>query len=134
MAKRPAEKSPALTKIVVEYENLELKPVYVEGAQGMGTTQGALHVSFYSEYTKSKAELKGKTRSSELAANNAARVQVSFPDPFLSGDEIRIVRTVESALILTAPVLRSLIPWLQLKLQELESNTGSGISSTGKEQ
>lgn len=132
MANRPAGKSPARTKIVVEYENLELKPAYVEGAQGMRTSHGALHVSFYSEYTKSKAQLKGETRS--LAANNAETVQVTFPDPFLSGDEIRIVRRVESALILTVPVLRSLVPWLQSKLQELESNTGSGISSTGKEQ
>ena len=135
MAKRPAGKPPMTTKIVVKYENLDLPPAYVEGAQGMRTSQGALHVSFYSEYVKSKEEIRTSITLPDPSSGDPQTVQVTVPDPFQRDDgEIRIVRRVESNLVFTTPVLRSLIPWLQQKLLELETNSGSGITRVEQNQ
>ena len=123
MVKRPTKGKPFTPRrIVVQYENLDLSPAYVEGAQGMRTSKGALHVSFYSEYVKSKEEISIDIESS-VSSSDAVSTTVSAPDPFISDDgEIRLVRRVESNLIFTVPVLQSLIPWLQTKLQELDTD------------
>ncbi len=135
MAKHTGVKRPTV-RAVIEYENMGFRPAYVEGAQGMRTAQGALHVSFYSEYAKSKESLNGVIKNPlDSSSGDTQGVEVSFPDPFLSSDgEYRIVRRVESTLIFTEPFLRTLIPWLQIKLKELETDTGLGISRSEKKQ
>ena len=52
-----SSKKPVAT---ILYENLDIDPAYVEGAQGIHTPQDALHVKFYSEYLREKNELKPK--------------------------------------------------------------------------
>ena len=114
---RPAQPS----DVTVEYENFDLPSVYVEGAQGMVTSQRALHISFYSERMKSRTELRGKAERKGSAAQGVETYEVKVEDPFFSSEgEVRIVRRIEASMFVTASTLRNLIPWLQKKLEEMQ--------------
>lgn len=106
-------------QVIIKYENADLAPAYAEGAQGMLTPKGALHVSFYSEYLKHQPEL--ECNSQPMLDGT---VQAQTPDPYSPRHgKFHIVRRVESSLILPASFLRDLIPWLQSKLNELDSSS-----------
>ena len=107
--------------VVIEYENADLTPVYVEEAQGIRTQRGACQISFYSQYLKPLSEVQSKLNVGERAAGSTAvTMELGHADPFgLDTESITIVRRVEANLILTAPVLQSIIPWLQKMLDEL---------------
>ena len=117
MAKAPT-KSPTA---VIQYENMEaLAPVYAEGAQGMLTSNGSLHVSFYSEYIKPKSRLEPQSRNAVQQDQNSLTVQFEAPDPFgLDQGNVEIVRRIETSVVITKPFLVRLIPWLQGKLDEI---------------
>lgn len=117
MARRASER-PSV-KAVIEYQNTDaVKPAYVEGAQGMRTSKGALHVSFYSEYLQHSKELSGQV--TESREGNVTTVSIAAPDPFGSDQgKVHIVRRIEANLIFTIPALQSIVPWLQQKLDEL---------------
>ena len=112
---------PAL-RAVIEYENLDVSPAYVEGAQGVKTPQGALHVSFYSEFFKHKNVLKPRIARSGNDGGTTTYTVTDAPDAFgLDAGDITIVRRIESSMIMTVPTLRAIVPWLQMKLNELEN-------------
>ena len=104
---------------VVQYENADAPPAYVESVQGMLTPQGALHLSFFSEYLKHRAELPAKVHP--RIDSGGKGLEVLPGDPFgFDGKEICLVRRVEANLIMTDEAVRRLLPWLQTKLNEME--------------
>ncbi len=116
MAKPPQ----APTKAVIEYEGTDIPPVYVEGAQGMHTPQGALQMSLYSEYVKPRENLTATVADTSVPAGTRA-MRIRTEEPYgLDKGSIRIVRRIEANLILTPPFLRRLVPWLQQQLHDLE--------------
>ena len=118
------------TRAVIEYENVDVRPAYVEGAQGMRTPQGALHVSFYSEYVKARDKLNSQVTSNSKPGENSVTIAIASGDPFgIDDDEIRIVRRIEASLILTVPALQTIVPWLQQKLNELTQNDSSDAAN-----
>jgi len=126
MAERKARRD---RRGVVEYENLDLAPAYVEGAQGMPTPQGALHVSFYSEFLRTKDKLLSKIVEQENPDGSVTCEITGVPDAFgLDKGDLTIVRRIESSLIMTVPTLRVIVPWLQAKLNELEKQENSDAS------
>ena len=119
---------PLPTKANIEYTGTDIPPVYVEGAQAMKTPQGALQVDFYSEYIKPRDMLKA-TMQTIKQSNNLATMRLQADDPYGMGSgtgNITIMRRIEARFILTAPALRSILPWLQSKLADLESEEGAG--------
>lgn len=117
MARKAPNTSPSA---VVQYDNADAPPAYVESVQGMLTPQGALHLSFFSEYLKHRAEIPARVlpRSTDSGEKG---VEVSPGDPFgFDGEEICVVRRVEANLIMTEEAVRRLLPWLQTKLNEME--------------
>ena len=119
-------KSSRSPKIVLEYENMDLAPAYVEGAQGMRTPLGALHVSFYSEYIKPIESLELPVETQSVSDDTSVTLKVFQPDPFIAeAQKIRMVRRIEANVILTLPALQALIPWLQQKLDEMEKHDSS---------
>ena len=115
----PQSKLP--TKANIEYEGTDLTPVYVEAAQGIKTPRGAFQLSFYSEFIKSRDRL-GARIEPIGEHGNSTTVRMNADDPYglSKGEPLKIVRRIEANLILTIPALRSIIPWLQSKLKELE--------------
>ena len=114
MANRPRHK-------VIEYENDDLAPVYVESVQGMRTGRGSLQIMFFSDYIghqKNATELTVTTPPGKPPGT----VDINVGDPFRAADgSFRVVRRIEANLILSLPALKALVPWLQLKIDELES-------------
>ena len=123
-----------LQNVVIEYENADLTPAYVEGAQGVRTQKGALQINFYSEYLKPLSEVQPKINVVENAAGSKEVIMsLSQADPFgLDTGSITIVRRVEASLILTAPALQSIIPWLQQKLDELVQGSPTNAPTSNK--
>ena len=108
------------TEVVVEYENTDITPVFVEGAQGMKTPNGALQVSFYSEHMKPLETLATVSVPIE-DPDRQGDLKFKTKDPFgLDTGSITIVRRIEASLFLTEPSLKILINWLNLKLLELQ--------------
>ena len=125
-------KSSQSPKVVLEYENLDLAPTYVEGAQGMRTPLGALQVSFFSEYIKPIEPLELPVETHAASDNTSVSLKVLQRDPFLSeAQQIRMVRRIEANVILTLPALQALIPWLQQKLDEMEMHDSSNAPVSG---
>lgn len=109
---------PSTPKLIIEYENEDIRPAYVEGAQGTRTPQGALHVAFYSEFMKTQKKIQATVKKTDDPKDGTALVA---SDPFMfDNGELHIVRRVEANLIFTVPALESLIPWLTGKLQEMK--------------
>ena len=106
---------------VVEYENLDLDPAYVEFVQGMVSPGGVLHISFFNDRIKGLDRLSGKAVT-RAVQQDVVDVSTAMPDPFgLDGNEIKITRRVEANLILNADAVERLIPWLQAKLNEMRA-------------
>ena len=109
------------SKGAIEYENTEIPAVFVEGAQGMPTPNGAaLHVSFYSETLKAQEKLGVSLQDQR---ENRGEVSVSFKadDPYqLDKRALHVVRRIEGSFFMPLSFLKQLIPWLQLKAEELE--------------
>ena len=128
MPSKPAPSPP--TGAVVQYENLDLPPAYVEGVQGMATPQGALQVSFYSEFLKPHDEVACELEATVQPEVSGIALRVEAKDPFgLDGGQLRIVRRIEANLVFTVPALKAVVPWLQQKLNELapeEPSNGNG--------
>ena len=115
------EKRQAPTKAVIEYEGVDLPPVYVEAAQGMNTPKGSLQMSFFSEYMKPRENLGATIASVGEPAGTAETMRIQTEEPYgLDKGSIRIVRRIEANLILPLPFLRQLVPWLQERLNDLE--------------
>lgn len=107
-------------KAIVEYENLDLPPAYVEAAQGMPTPQGALHVSFYSERIGCLTNLEGQVEFNDNESGMSG-MRIGVGSPFgVNGEQVRLIRRVEANLIFTPRALESLIPWLQQQLRSLQ--------------
>ena len=106
-----------LENVIVEYENLDTPPAYVESVQGMVSPNGVLHVSFFSERIKGLETLSGSLTAQQLEEGQMS-ASTTIPDPFgLDGKEIRLLRRVEANLIFTPDAIERLIPWLQNQLQ-----------------
>jgi len=115
-ANEPRQQSQTVS---IEYENADLTPVYVEAAQGMPTPNGALQVSFYSEYMKPLSEVQ--------LESEGKKVRLSQADPFgRDTGKVTITRRIEASLIFTVPALRSIVPWLQQRLDELDQDNSNG--------
>jgi len=101
----------------MEYENLNLPPAYVDGAQGMlSPNKDVLHVSFYSERLAGKPKL---SAVSEKIDENT--YQASFGDSFgLDTGDVCFIRRVEANLIFTRSALENIIPWLQQQLDTFQ--------------
>lgn len=113
----PAERD--LQRMVVEYENLDLPPAYVESVQGAPSPHGVLHVSFFSERIKALETLSGEVTMRQLEGG-VTNITSKVPDPLgLDSKELRIVRRVEANLIFTSEGIERLIPWLQQQLDEM---------------
>ena len=109
-------------KAIVEYENLDLPPAYVEAAQGMPTPQGALHVSFYSERIGGLEKLEGQVEFQDVGPDKGG-MSIGVGDPFdINGEQVRLIRRVEASLIFTPKALNALIPWLQQQLRNLQDS------------
>ena len=102
---------------ILEYENLDLPPAYVDGAQGvLSPSKDVLHVSFFSERMAGSEELTAYATPSQDGKTFGANVG----DPFgVDTNEVRVIRRVEANLIFTPEALKQLIPWLKQKLNEL---------------
>ena len=119
-------KSSRSPKVVLEYENMDLAPTYVEGAQGMRTPLGSLQVSFYSEYIKPIESLELPVETQAASDDTSVTLKVLQRDPFIAEtQQVRMVRRIEANVILTLPALQALIPWLQQKLNEMEKHDSS---------
>ena len=130
MARKPTSVRPP--KAAIEYENLDITPVYVEAAQGMVTPKGVLHVSFFNEFVKSRDKL--ESEASLNRDDGHVKMTLKTKDPFGSDDgNIQIVRRVEANLIFTEAGLKSLIPWLQEKLAELVHHRESASNAPTSE-
>ena len=113
---------PNIQKTTVEYENLDLPPVYVESVQGMISPSGMLHVSFFTDSIKGRNII---TSDAEVQEEEEGVVGVIFKtlEPFgLDGDEVCIRRRVEANMILNTDAVARLIPWLQAKLAEMQAH------------
>ena len=118
MANRP--KSPRRRAGVVEYQNDDLAPVYVESVQGVSTPRGSLQMMFFSDYISHHKD--APILLTQAPDQPPGTLDVKTEDPFrLAEKDIRIVRRVEANLIMTLPALKALVPWLQIKIEELES-------------
>ena len=118
MANRP--KSQRRSGGVMEYQNDDLAPVYVESVQGVATSRGSLQMMFFSDYVSHHKDTPIKL--TQPPDQPPGTLDVQSEDPFrFAEQDIRIVRRVEANLIMTLPALKALVPWLQLKIQELES-------------
>ena len=112
---------PSQPKLIIEYENEDIRPTYVEGAQGARTPQGALYVSFYSEFVKTQKKIQATVKKTDDSDDSKDGTALVAQDPFMfDNGELHIVRRVEANLIFTVPSLESLIPWLTGKLQEMK--------------
>ena len=115
---------PSVGSVVIEYENSDNTPVYVEGAQGVLTPKGSLQVSFYSE------NMRPKTNLSTTLDQSGTVVNVKTEDPFgLDVGEIHIVRRIEADLILTLPTLKAVTAWFNNKIGEMEAVQAAGEKS-----
>ena len=120
-----ANRSPRRKARIVEYQNDDLPPVYVESAQGIRTARGSLQVTFFSDYISHHQDTAIQLRTPP--DQPPGTVDVGIEDPFrLAEGDIRLVRRVEANLILTLPALKALIPWLEIKLKELEAANMQG--------
>ena len=109
-------------ELVVTYDNLaDLAPRYAEGAQGMVTPTGALHLCFYSEYFRPARELRAKPQE----ADEPNTAQYKPPEPYQPDADgaVHVVRRIETSVILTERVLAALIPWLEQRLSDMRAGT-----------
>ena len=120
MARKPAGATPTA---IVQYDNVDIPPVYVEGAQGLLTPQGALQIAFFSEYIKPLAEVRTSVAAEAVHDGEAVTISFSAQDPFgLDGKQIHLIRRVEAHLVLTEAGVRQLLPWLHQKLDEMQKH------------
>ncbi len=105
-------------KATLEYENLDLPPVYVDGAQGtLSPNKDVLHVSF-SERIAGLPSLSVNTEIIESQDNKTC--QANFGDCFgLDTGNIHLIRRVEANLIFSRHSLEGIISWLQQQLNTL---------------
>lgn len=109
------------TKVVVEYENLDREPVYVEGAQGQMTPQGSLYVSFFTDHIKGKQRLESISTIQGPTVGTSDRIDAQMEEPFGSGtDDLHMVRRVGANLIIPLKALKIIIPWLQTQVKQME--------------
>ena len=119
MARKPAAATPTA---IIQYDNVDLPPVYVEAAQGMLTPLGALQIAFYSEYIKPLAEVRSSGTAQSVDGDGVA-FSFSAKDPFgLGGKQIHLTRRIEAHLVLTEASVRQLVPWLLQKLDEMQKH------------
>ena len=128
MASSPPRLSPK--KATVQYQNADLTPAYVDGAQGLVTQNGALCVNFYSEYVKPLSEISSQGSRAQTIEPGVSQLTMRHGDPFgLDTDEITIIRRIEASLFMTRPVLESIVPWLQQRLDEIRKREQTNGSS-----
>ena len=108
-------------KVVVEYENLDREPAYVEGAQGQVTPQGSLYVSFFTDHVKGKQRLESISTVPGPTVGTSERIDAQMEEPFGSGtDELHMVRRVGANLIIPLKALKTIVPWLQTQVKQME--------------
>ena len=113
----PAESN--VGRVVVEYENLDIPPAYVESVQGAPSPHGVLHASFFSERIKGLETLSGTMKVRE-GEEGRTSISSTIADPFgMDGEELRVIRRVEANLIFTPDAIERLIPWLQQHLDAM---------------
>ena len=118
MAKRLMK--PSIENVKIEYENTDIQPQYIEGAQGMLTQKGALHFTLYSEYIKQLEEVNAEATQIQSDSPADVAVNLSRKDPFgLDTSSITLIRRLEGSFVVTAPALRSIIDWLEKKHNEM---------------
>lgn len=118
MAKRVMK--PNIEKVKIEYENADLHPRYIEGAQGMVTQKGTLQFTLYSEFVKQLDEINVDATQTQSDSSSGLTVNLSRKDPFgLDTGRITITRRLEGNFVVTAPALRSIIDWLETKHAEM---------------
>lgn len=104
---------------ILEYENLDLPPAYVDGAQGvLSPSKDVLHVSFFSERTAGLPKLSVTPKK----IGDGKSYKANFGDSFgLDTGNVRFTRRVEANLIFTQKSLEKIIPWLQKQLEDLQN-------------
>ena len=108
------------TAVEVEYENIDLPPVFVDNAQGISRTKGVFHVSFYSERIKAKEKLSGNLEE-HLMGDKMVR-SFKFSEPYAyDSNQIHLIRRMEANLIFTQESLERIIPWLQNQLDHMKN-------------
>ena len=107
------------SRAIIQYKNLDMEPVYVEGAMGGLTQRGSLHVSFFADYLKPPEQTEVTTKKGD----DEGSFGIPMKDPFgiQTGNPICVVRRIEASIVFTEPMLRTLIPWLQSKLDEIDN-------------
>ena len=120
-----AETGPETPSIRIDYENLDMPPRYVEGAQGIPTPKGALQCYLFSDYVVPPQTMvpEAKTRKE---GENAFAVDMRVQDPYgLQGGQMRIVRRVEANVILSEAAARELHTWLGQVLGQMSDRRTS---------
>ncbi len=114
-----------LQRVVVEYENLDIPPAYVESVQGAASPNGVLHVSFFSERIKGLESIPG-TVTVQVDESGMTSLSSMVADPYgMDREEFRVIRRVEANLIFTANAIERLIPWLQHQLDAMRKKEAS---------
>ena len=107
--------------VVIEYENLEASPSYIEGIHGLVTPKGAVQMYFYSDYVTPPLRLEPETSLPEADEEQGFRVKVDNPYQTMSGG-VRIVRRIGANLVVTPNVLREIHTWMGNLLQGMEEH------------
>ena len=109
--------------VSIKYTNTEivLEPSYVEGAHGGVTPEGALHVSFFSDYMEPSGKI--RMEAAPDSTENSLTVNVNQAENSQIDEEgyLAVTRKIEASLLINEKALEKLIGWLQTKLQEMKS-------------
>ena len=111
---------PKVENVKIEYENTDLPPRYIEGAQGLVTQKGTLQFSLHSEFVKHIDEINTEATQIQSESQSGVTINLSQADPFgLDTGRITLTRRIEGNFVITAPALRSIIDWLENKHAEM---------------
>ncbi len=109
--------------VLIEYANPDdsTNPSYVEGAQGLVTRGKMLHVSFFSEFRKTKSTLLCDATKTENP--NILAVKTEDMDPHSPNEDgnLVVIRRIEASILVDAASLENIVAWLQEKLQDMKS-------------
>ena len=118
MANRSTKKN--VENVKIKYENADIPPRYVDGAQGLVNQKGVLQFSLYSEFMKQTDEINTDAKQIQGDSPSELTINLSKADPFgLDTGHITITRRIEGNFVITAQALRSIINWLEKKHDEI---------------